>query len=228
MRTEDDAKAMEYTGDNDPVIEWARELQSLAQAGLWYVKDDFDRERFQRIREISAEMMAERTGIPKEKVTVFFCNNTGYQTPKVDTRAAIIKDGRILLVRERDGKWAMPGGWCDYNMSAAENTIKEAKEEAGLDIAIEKVISVQDRDRHNHPPYVYKVIKIFYLCRPLGGEFVKNIETSESRYFSENELPELAEEKTTEEQIRMCLDASRSKEWQTHFDGMVYAGLGYA
>ena len=91
-------------------LEWAIELQSLAQAGLTYGKDIFDRERYERIREISAEIMAYKTDIPVQKVKDLFCNETGYQTPKLDTRAAIFQNGKILLVKENSGKWSLPGG----------------------------------------------------------------------------------------------------------------------
>lgn len=136
----------------DRIIQWASELQSMAQAGLYYSENPFDRERYQRIREIAAEMLAERTGLPLEKVTDLFCGGVGYQTPKVDTRGAVFQDGRILLVRERDGRWAIPGGWCEYNLSPADNTVKELKEEAGVDAAVRSLIAVQDRDKHNQPP----------------------------------------------------------------------------
>ena len=106
-------------------LEWAIELQSLAQAGLTYGKDIFDRERYERIREISAEIMAYKTDIPVQKVKDLFCNETGYQTPKLDTRAAIFQNGKILLVKENSGKWSLPGGWVDVNVSVKENTIKE-------------------------------------------------------------------------------------------------------
>ena len=112
----------------------------------------------------------------------------------------------------------MPGGWCEFNLSPADNTLKEVKEEAGLDVAISKVIAVQDRDKHNPPPYAYGVVKIFFLCELLGGSFTENIETSESRYFSIEELPPLAEEKCNEEQIRMCFDACQSEDWTVQFD----------
>ena len=202
----------------DRITEWAKELQSLAQAGLYYGHDDFDRERYRRIREISAEMMAERTELPLEKVRELFCNETGYQTPKIDTRAAIFDRGKILLVRERSGQWSMPGGWCDYNLSPAENTIKEAKEEAGLDVVIDRLVAVQDREKHNEPPYVYKVVKIFYLCHAVSGEFVRNIETSGSAYFAVDNLPELAYEKCSEEQVKMCFDAYLDDRWTVQFD----------
>lgn len=101
------------------------ELQSLAQAGLTYGRDDFDLERYARIRDIAAEMMSDITDIPKEKVRDLFCGDSGYQTPKIDTRAAIFKDGRILLVHERNGLWSLPGGWCELFLSVSENTVKE-------------------------------------------------------------------------------------------------------
>lgn len=202
----------------DQIAEWAKELQSLSQAGLFYGKDAFDRERYQRIREIAAEMMAMRTDIPLEKITDLFCGDAGYQTPKVDTRAAIFREGNILLVRENSGKWSMPGGWCEYNMSPAENAVKEAKEEAGLDVTVQKVVAVQDRDKHNQPPYAYGVVKIFYQCEAAGGSFIPNIETSASGCFSLEELPPLAEEKCNEEQIRMCFEAYENDHWTVQFD----------
>ena len=121
------------------------ELQSLAQAGLAYGKDAYDKERYERIREISAEMMSHIADIPLEKVKGLFCNEIGYQTPKIDTRAAIFKDDKILLVQEKNGTWSLPGGWCDVTVSVAENTIKEVKEEAGLDVIVKSVIAIQEK-----------------------------------------------------------------------------------
>ena len=202
----------------DKIAEWAEELQSLAQAGLYYVKDEYDRERFQRIREIAAEMLAERTGLPLEKVTELFCADSGYQTPKVDTRAAIFQDGKILLVRERSGRWALPGGWCEFNLTPAENTVKEAREEAGVEVAVRRLIAVHDRDRHNTPPYPFHIVKLFFLCELLGGSFRENSETTESGFFARDALPEMAEEKCSAEQVLLCFDAAKDKHWQVRFD----------
>ena len=199
-------------------LAWAVELQSLAQAGLTYGKDGFDLERYARIREISAEILAHMTGLPAEKVTGLFCNETGYQTPKLDTRAAVFQDGKILLVRERDGRWALPGGWCDVNVSVGENTVKEVKEEAGLDVIPRRIIAVQDRAKHNLPVYAYGVCKIFVQCDAAGGQFTPNLETTEARYFPPDQLPPLAEEKNTPAQIALCFEAYRSDAWATHFD----------
>jgi len=203
---------------NEKWLQWAVELQSIAQAGLFYSKDVFDIERFNRIRDISAEIISYKSDIPNEKVKELFCNETGYQTPKLDTRAAIFKDNKILLVRERNHKWSLPGGWVDVNISVKENVIKEVKEEAGLDVTADLIIAVQDREKHNLPIYAYKVCKIFVLCSVLGGSFESNIETTESGYFDIDKLPVLAEEKNNEEQIKMCFEAYNSKNWNTLFD----------
>lgn len=205
--------------DKNRWLEWAIEIQSLAQAGLTYGRDDYDRERYERLREISAEMVAYQTELPLEKVKDLFCNETGYQTPKVDTRAAVFQDGKILMVRERNGTWALPGGWCDVNRSVAENVVKETYEEAGLRVTADRLIAVQDRNRHNVPRYAYGVVKIFVLCSALGGEFTANLETTERRYFGRDELPErLAEEKVSREQIMMCFAAGEAENWCVQFD----------
>ena len=199
-------------------LRWAVELQSLAQAGLAYGKDVYDLERYTRIREIAAEMLVEPSGLPLERVKDLFCRETGYQTPKLDSRAAIFRDGKVLLVQENDGRWSLPGGWVEVDMSVGENTVKEAKEEAGVDVVPERLIAVQDRARHNQPLYAYGVCKIFVLCTLLGGRFEKNSETLQSRWFGEDELPALAEEKNTAQQIRMCFQASRDPNWKVQFE----------
>lgn len=199
-------------------LEWAIELQSLAQAGLTYGKDIYDMERYKRIREISAEMIAYKSDISLEKVQKLFCNENGYQTPKIDTRAAIFENDKILLVRENNGKWSLPGGWVDVNISVGENVVKEVKEESGLDVIVDKVIAIQDRAKHNLPVYAYGICKIFAQCSVIGGAFEPNIETTEIQYFSEDDLPELATEKNTEDQVKMCFAAYYSKNWKVLLD----------
>lgn len=199
-------------------LEWAVELQSLAQAGLYYTKDAFDRERFERIREIAAEMVSHQAEIPLERARELFCGEVGYQTPKLDTRAAIFQEDRILLVRERNGKWSLPGGWVDVNLSVMESAVKEVREEAGLEASVDFVIAVQDREKHNRPEYAYKVCKVFVQCSAHGGSFQANTETTERRYFALDALPPLAEEKNTAEQIAMCFAAHRAEHWVTLLD----------
>jgi len=199
-------------------LDWAVELQALAQAGLYYSRDIYDIERFQRIREIAAEMLVSPSGLPKDRIVDLFCRETGYQTPKLDTRAAVFQQDRILLVQEKDGLWSLPGGWVDVNLSVGESAVKEVKEEAGLDVRAEFIIAVQDRKKHNPEPHAYNITKVFFLCTQLGGSFQPNSETIASGYFGLEDLPPLAESKTTKEQIKMCFDAYHSGHWDTVFD----------
>ena len=113
----------------------------------------------------------------------------------------------------------MVSPWRDVNISVAENTIKEVKEESGLDVIAKSIIAVQDRAKHNLPIYAYGVCKIFVLCSLVGGEFVENIETTGFDYFSQSDIPNLATEKNNEEQIKMCFEAYRAGDnWKTIFD----------
>ena len=201
------------------LMDLAMRVQSIAQAGLAYGKNEYDLERYEELRDIAAQMVAINTDIPVEIVKMHFCNEDGYQTPKVDTRAVIFQDGKILLVHEKNGTWALPGGWCDVDQSIASNIEKETKEEAGLEVKADQVIAVQDWRKHNKCNLPYGVVKIFVQCNVIGGNFQENIETTESKYFTKEELPEnLAVEKVTKEQIRMCFEAYESDSWKTLLD----------
>lgn len=201
-------------------LKWAMEIQSIAQAGLTYSQGKYDLERYEMLRKISAEMISQKTDIPAEKVKDLFCNETGYQTPKVETRGVIFKDNKILLVHESNGTWALPGGWADVLESVKSNTIKEVKEEAGLDVETDRIIAIHDRNKHNKPIYAYGIWKIFVLCKIKGGSFEKNIETTEAKYFTLEEACKLnlAEEKTNKEQIEMCFKAVNNLDWKIEYD----------
>ena len=204
---------------DDKWLDFAIRIQSIAQAGIQYGKDQYDKERYEELRKIAAEMISEKTDISVEKVYDLFCNETGYQTPKVDTRAAVFMDDKILLVHENNGTWSLPGGWCDVDQSIASNTEKEVKEEAGFTVKAEKLIAVQDWRKHNVTNYAYGVVKAFVMCRYESGNFEENIETTEIAFFGKDELPDhLAVEKCTREQIIMCFEAYEKPEMPTLFD----------
>lgn len=209
---------MNNTFLKEPWLKWAIEIQSIAQCGLTYTKDVYDKERYEQLRNIAAEMLSYKTEIPVDKIKNLFCNEEGYQTPKLDTRAAIFEDGKILLVHEKSGTWSLPGGWVDVLESIESNTIKEVKEEAGLDVVAKKIIAIQDRNKHNTPLYPYGVCKVFVECNLIGGEFVENIETTEIGYFSLDNLPNLSNEKSNFEQIEMCFKAKEYENWTVIFD----------
>ena len=205
---------------NDVWKKWAQELQFLSQCSLAYSKDKFDRERSERIREIACEMLSYKYDIPIEKVRLDFAGELGYQTPKVETRAAVIKDNKILLVKEQfDGKWALPGGYQDVNMSIKENAIKEASEEAGAVVNPVKIIAVLDYNRHHHVNFPFGMVKVFVLCEYVSHSFVENTETLGAEFYSLDELPELSTTRTTKKQLEMCFDCYNNIEnWETIFD----------
>ena len=173
-------------------LRWARELQALAQSGLTFTRDPYDKERFERLRELSAEMVHRHTGEPIGTVAGLFAAQTGYATPKIDVRAAVFDEaGRILMVREAadDGRWSLPGGWADVNLTPAENAIKEVREESGYDIEVTKLAAVWDRARQGHPFGVFSCAKMFFIARLIGGDAATSLETSEIAWFGEDELP---------------------------------------
>lgn len=202
----------------EPWLKWAIEIQSIAQCGLAYTKDMYDKERYEQLRNIAVEMLSYKTDISVDKIKTLFCNESGYQTPKLDTRAVIFEDEKILLVHEKNGLWSLPGGWVDVLESIESNTIKEVKEESGLDVITKRVIAIQDRNKHNKPLYPYGVCKVFVECEVIGGEFIENIETTEIKYFSIENLPNLCEAKTTSKQIEMCFEAKNNQNWNVVFD----------
>lgn len=205
---------------NDVWKQWAQELQFLAQCSLAYSKDKFDRERSERIREIACEMLSFKYDLPMDKIKMDFAGEIGYQTPKVETRAAVIKDNKILLVKEQfDGKWALPGGYQDVNMSIRENVIKESSEEAGAVVNPIKVVAVLDYNRHHHVNFPYGMVKIFVLCEYITHTFNENTETLGAEFFSLDELPELSITRTTKKQLDMCFECYKNPvNWDTIFD----------
>lgn len=204
--------------ENHNYIDWAVRLQALAQAGLAYSKDTFDIERFEEIRRIATEMLVEPSGLPKEIVQELFTSDSGYQTPKIDTRAAIFQDHKILLVQESDGNWTLPGGWCDVDQSIRDNTVKEVLEEAGAVVEPFRLVAVLDKAKNNPARTAVRVIKHFVLCKYISGTFVSNSETIAAKYFALDELPNLAETKTTAKQIALCFEANQAEVWETVFD----------
>lgn len=184
-------------------LSWAKEIQAIAQTGLTYAKDVYDIERYQALRELSVDILANYTFESKERIRLSFAGEEGYSTPKVDIRGVVFRDGRILLVREKlDGKWALPGGWADIGLSPSEVVVKEIAEESGFKAEAVSLLAVLDKKFHNHPPEPYHIYKLFILCRIIGGEAAEGVETSGVAFFAEDELPELSEERNTREQLR--------------------------
>ena len=149
---------------NDRILDWAMKIKSISQIGLAYAKDPYDKERYQQLERLAIQMLETKPDMDNEKIVKMFCNEEGYSTPKIDTRAAIIKNNKILLVHENNDTWSLPGGWCDEDQSIVSNTLKEIKEETGLDASIIKLVAIQDWRNHNVTNYIYGVMKSFVLC----------------------------------------------------------------
>jgi ADP-ribose pyrophosphatase YjhB (NUDIX family) len=173
-------------------LAWTRELQAIAQIGLAFCRDPYDRERYEQLRALASRMMAAHTGAPAEQIEALFRGETGYATPKVDVRGAVFDAaGRLLMVRETSdgGRWTLPGGWADVNLTAAENVVKEVREESGYVARALKLAAVWDRTRQGHGPSVFSCCKLFFVCELVGGAPAPSLETSEVAWFAEGALP---------------------------------------
>ena len=202
-------------------LKWAKELQAIAQIGLAYPSGNhFDRQRYERIREIAAELMSAHGGASKLSLLKMFEREVGYATPKVDVRGVVFHEGKILLVREvADGGWTLPGGWADVNESPRESVVREVREESGYEIRPVKLLAVYDRSKHDHKPLLpFHVYKLFILCERIGGKAKTSFETSEIGFFGLDELPELSASRVTLEQIRHLFGHFHHSAWPTDFD----------
>src|SRR5262245_19913704 len=173
-------------------MNWAREIFSLSQAGLTYSENPYDIERYRRLQEITAEMIASQSDLEMKTVLESFSMQAGYVTPKIDVRAAVFRDGIILLVQERaDGRWAMPGGWADLGNSPASVAEREVWEETGFRVRTEKIVAVIDANRVE-PMEFYHAYKLVFVCKLLDGESRTSYETLAADFFDPNELPPLS------------------------------------
>ena len=199
-------------------IDWAREIFSLSQAGLTYSKNEFDIDRYKRLQEITAEMIASESQIAKEVALNSFSMQAGYITPKVDVRGAVVQDGKILLIQERaDGKWAMPGGWADLGNTPASVAEREVWEESGYRVKAEKVVAVIDSNRIE-PMEFYHAYKIIFLCRLLGGEPRVSYETLAVDFFDPDHLPPLSSYRTNESMLQEVFAHVQDPNRRTAFD----------
>jgi ADP-ribose pyrophosphatase YjhB (NUDIX family) len=198
----------------------AREMQAMAQTGLFYAQDHYDTERYARLRVLASEMMAMGSGAIAEQIAELFSQDTGYATPRVDVRGAAFREGRILMVRERtDGRWSLPGGWADVNQTASECVVREIEEESGFTARAVKLAGVWDRRRQGHtPPAPFYVYKLFFLCELTGGAARPSLETSEIGFFAEDELPELSPGRVQRHQIGRMFAHFRQPDLPTEFD----------
>jgi ADP-ribose pyrophosphatase YjhB (NUDIX family) len=200
-------------------LQWASQLQSIAQAGLTFSNDRYDLDRYEKIRNITIEILHEYTDIDHNKIRDLFASETGYQTPKVDIRASVFNNDKILMVREKvDGAWSLPGGWADVNTSVGESAVRECLEEAGAHVKPKRIIAIHLANKHNNPLFPYTIYKVFVECELIENKFTDNTETLEAGFFQFDSLPALSMERNTRSQIEMCFEAKKHKVFETIFD----------
>jgi ADP-ribose pyrophosphatase YjhB (NUDIX family) len=200
-------------------LRWFKRLQAIAQDGLTYARDGYDLGRYEQLREISAEILAAHSAGDLRHACALLELETGPATPKVDVRAAVFKDGEILLVKEPDDSgWSVPGGWADVGETAAESAVREVREESGYLVRAERLISAYDRDRQGHPPLPYHVYRLVFLCEILERTPAWAVEAEEVNFFGEDELPEVSLSRVTPAQIRRFFEHHRRPDLPADFD----------
>ncbi len=202
------------------IFEKIKRIQALAETGLEYNENSYDRERYTEIQEISLQILSRLTETPVEKISAIITDKNGYKTPKTDVRAVVFNEkDEILLIQEKaDNCWAMPGGWADVGYSPAEVAVKECFEEAGLKVETVKLLAVLDKQKQKMPPAFEYVYKIFLLCRKLNDNISVGTETSDVGWFDENNLPQLSTPRNTKEQIKMMFQFHRGEKPEPEFD----------
>jgi ADP-ribose pyrophosphatase YjhB (NUDIX family) len=181
-----------------------RELRAIAQIGLTFCTDPFDRQRYERIQELAASLVARGGDGEEAMVLQLFRQEVGYATPKVDVRGAVFRDGLILLVREvSDGCWTLPGGWADVNQTPSDSVVREIAEESGFEARVVKLAAIHDYRKRHRPRHLDSIYKLFFLCELTGGSARTSAETSAVAFFARDALPELSPGRTTPEQIAL-------------------------
>ena len=205
--------------DDHRWLHWARQLQAVAQTGHHFAVNDFDRQRYGAVRQVAAEMLAAGTGADPSVIADMLAGLDGYATPRLDVRAAVFRDDRILLVKERsDGLWTLPGGFADVGDSPSLAAEREVLEESGFTVRATKLAALYDRNLHGHPPFAWHQWKVMFVCRLLGGEAAPSVETEAVEFFAEDALPPLSLARTTVRQIRHMFEHWRNPALPTSFD----------
>jgi ADP-ribose pyrophosphatase YjhB (NUDIX family) len=199
-------------------VNWVRRLQSIAQNGRNYCKNEFDLQRYQQVEDVAAEIAAKQSDGELQTIKAMFRRETGPATPKIDVRAAVISENKILLVKERGNGWTLPGGWVDPGESPSEAAVRETKEESGYDVSAVRLMAIYDRDRQGHPPCPFHVYKVIFLCNLVGGSAKTSLETEAVCFFREAELPALSESRVLLAQVKRAFAFARDPNLPADFD----------
>ncbi|MEO7034292.1 MAG: NUDIX hydrolase [Polyangiaceae bacterium] len=200
-------------------LAWVQRLQTITQAGLTYARDPFDRQRYEQLQELAAEIAASITPATTDPWLAILRAEKGYATPKVDVRAVVPREGKLLFMREaQDGLWSLPGGWADIGESPSQIAEREVLEETGFEVKAMKLLAVYDKARHEHPHEFWYCYKLFVRCELRGGAPTRGIETLDTAFFGPSELPPLSTPRVTERQVRRMFEHIAQRELPTDFD----------
>ena len=201
------------------LLEWARKVQAIAQNGLAFSRDPFDRHRYQELQRLTTDMLSAELDVPLATVQSFWEGEHGYATPKVDVRGGVFRGAEVLLVRERsDGRWSLPGGWVDVNDAPSAAVAREIREESGYEARPVKLAALVDKNRHPHPPGVHHIFKLFFVCELTGGSARTSSETDAVEFFPVQALPELSTGRVLASQIERLYRHSLDPALPTEFD----------
>jgi ADP-ribose pyrophosphatase YjhB (NUDIX family) len=201
------------------VLEWARKVQAIAQNGLLFKQEPFERERYTQLKDLSDSILAAELDIPLGKARALWEKEDGYVTPKVDVRGGVFDGDKVLLVRERsDGRWTLPGGWVDVNDAPSEAVVREIYEESGYRAKATKLAMLVDKNRHPHPPSVHHIYKLFFLCDLTGGAPKTSNETDGVDFFPVHSLPDLSVGRALSSQIERLYAHHLNRALPTDFD----------
>ena len=221
IKTQFEQQKEDLMASQRQMIEWTREVKSIAQNGLTYCTDRFDKERYEQLQQLAAAMVSSQTTLTTAEALVALEADKWYDTPKIDVRGVIFQEDKILLVKEmEDNRWSLPGGWVDVNQSPSKAIIKEIQEEAGYNAKPVKLCAVYDKhnQQHGHPPQLPHAFKMFFLCEINSECQRSDLETSEVAFFSEEELPPLSLNRVTTSQIRRMFEFLQNPDMLTDFD----------
>lgn len=201
-------------------LDAAQRLRAIAQTGLTYSTERFDRQRYDELTGMAEAMLAALLAQTPEAIARVFHLEQGYPTPKVDVRTAVFSEGRILLVKEWfDGLWTMPGGWADELDSPKRAAERECVEESGYIVRVTRLVSVKDRRAHPYEPqHLGGIYKLFFLGEVIGGEARVSEETTDVGFFELGELPPLSVSRTLRADIEQAWAHLNDPSRPTTFD----------
>jgi ADP-ribose pyrophosphatase YjhB (NUDIX family) len=203
------------------ILQWARKVQAIAQNGLEFTKDPFDRDRFEQLQQLVTTILTSELEVTPGQLKGLWLGDEGYATPKVDVRGGVFDQGGVLLVRERsDGKWTLPGGWVDVGDAPSFAVEREIREESGYLAKAVKLAALFDKNNpaHGHPPGILHIYKLFFLCELTGGTATISNETDAVDFFPVDSLPPLSTGRATQSEIERLYQHHLNRGLPTDFD----------